>query len=82
MSKEAEKAYRRGYEHGYGKALDDALAAGAKKGKWWHALARFLDGPLRAWRLKRTSSEDMPPQYRSEPELSDEWIDENGNPVS
>jgi hypothetical protein len=64
VARRVETAYRRGYWHGYSKALDNMIQAGAKRSAAWSRVARFFDGPLKRWRYARNPERfEVPPSF-------------------
>ena len=58
---DAERDYRRGYEHGYSQAMDD-LRATCRPAAWM-ACAQFFDDVLTAWRYARPKFLEPPPKF-------------------
>ncbi|UHD18572.1 hypothetical protein [Thiocapsa bogorovii] len=66
VGRRVEGAYRRGYWHGFGEALDNLLQAGAKRSAAWVRVARFCDGPLKRWRYaSKPRDSEIPPSFDS-----------------
>ncbi len=64
VRRRVEIAYRRGYFHGFGEALDNLLQAGAKHSAAWTRVARFCDGPLHRWRYAcNPKMSQLPPSF-------------------
>lgn len=64
VGRRIETAYRRGYEHGFGEALDNLIQAGGKRSAAWVRVARFCDGPLRQWRYaSKPKDPEVPPSF-------------------
>jgi hypothetical protein len=55
MEVEREARYRKGFMHGYSRALDDILQVGGKQNKVWMKCAKFFDTALQGWCYRNTS---------------------------
>lgn len=64
FTRRIENAYRRGYWHGFGKALANLIQSGAKRSAAWSRVARFCDGPLKRWRYAdKPRDSEVPPSF-------------------
>lgn len=71
IQRQVETAYRRGYWHGFSRALDALIQAGAKRSAAWERVAGFFDGPLKRWRYAtKPKAAECPPRFTDRTEVA------------